>query len=317
LKVLSRLLKQSAPNADASPTSFQQPEGTMAAEPADNNHRGRRSNLLPAMVVAVAALVGGRLAAGVGDGSTTASASPTSAPAAAPPSSAPAGVSIPKWTYDGASSGPSHWADLDHHWVTCAEGTQQSPIEIERTTPGSVGVRFSYAATDAKVVFDGRLIRLTFAPGSGIVLEGVRYDLVSGTFHTPSEHVVGGDGFDGELQLLHRNAAGDLAMVALMVSKGERNPIFDPFFEAIDDQVGHLEPTLGPIELASLLPSDRSAARYSGSLTTPPCTENVEWIVLTHPVSASVQQLESATSVVVNSSRPAQPRSGRSITEGH
>ncbi len=298
----------------------EQPEGTMAAETADNNHRGRRSNLLPAMVVGIAALTGGRLAAGLGTSTNTASASPTtsSVPAAVAPTAGTAIPSwtIPSWTYDGVASGPSHWADLDPGWATCAQGLRQSPIEIERAAPGPIGVRFSYATTAAKVTFDGRLIRLTFAPGSGIVLDGVRYDLVTGTVHTPSEHVVGGDGFDGELQLLHRNAKGELAAVALLLSRGERNPLLDPLFEAIDDQVDHIEPTLGPLDLAGLLPTDRSGARYTGSLTTPPCTENVEWIVLSRPLTASPQQLASATSVVLESSRPVQPRNSRPIVEG-
>jgi len=291
----------------------------MADHSADHNHRGRRSNLLPALVVAAAALVAGHLASGLGDNSATASASPTTAPSAPTTSitPSPVGPPLPAWTYDGDTTGPPHWGELDPQWSACSQGQHQSPIEIQRTTAGSVGVQFSYASTAAKVTFDGRDIQLSFAPGSGILLDGVRYDLVSGTFHTPAEHVVDHEGLDGELQLLHRDANGDVAIVAVLVTKGDRNPLLDPFFEALDNQVGHTEPTLGPLSLADVLPSDRSAARYTGSLTTPPCTENVQWIVLTQPVSASAQQLAAATSVVTDSSRPVQARNDRTITEGH
>jgi len=200
--------------------------------------------------------------------------------------------------------------------AACADVTGQSPIQIQDRTAGPVGLQFSYASTAAKVTFDGRVVRLGFSPGSGIVLDGVRYDLVSGTLHTPSEHTVDGDGFDAELQLLHRDAKGDLAEVALLISRGERNPLFDPLFEALDSQVGHAEPTLGPLALADLLPPDRTAVRYTGSLTTPPCTGHVEWVVLTHTASASSQQLQAATALTTNSARPAQPVAKRPVISG-
>jgi carbonic anhydrase len=286
----------------------------MAEQSADHHERNRRSNVFPALVVAFAALLGGRMAAGLTADSGTAAATNTTAAAVAVPTPPRADPRLPKWTYDGAETGPSHWGALDAAWTTCNSGTSQSPVELEKTTAGAIDVGFRYAATAMKVSFDGRVIRLTFSPGSGLMLHGVRYDLVSATLHTPSEHTVDGDGFNAEIQLTHRSADGHIAIVAILVQQGERNPLLEPILNAVDDQIDVPEPGYGPLDLAALLPVDRAASHYVGSLTTPPCTEGIDWIVLSHPVSASAQQLDAARAVTEVSSRPVQPRNGRTIT---
>lgn len=289
----------------------------------DDEAPTRRSNLLPAVVIAVAALVGGQMAASGGkDAPATAestqgsSAATTSEPGATvtDPATTTTVDPGPAWTYRPDDSGPPHWGELDPQWARCETGTHQSPIEIEGSVAGDLDVGFVYGSADGTITYDGRLVQVALEPGSGITIDGVFFDLERAELHTPSEHVVASEGFAAELQLYHRAADGSVAAVAVMIAEGDHNPLLDPLFKGVDSQRGYTEPLYGPLELADLLPEDRSIAHYDGSLTTPPCTESVAWYVLTSSVSASGDQIEQAASVVPDgSARPLQPLGERPI----
>lgn len=298
----------------------------MTADPHDDHDdTHRRSNLLPAVVIAVAALVGGQMAASGGkDSPATAegAAGPGSTAAAAseaPPITEPAPTTTidlgPAWSYRADDSGPPHWGALEHDWALCESGTEQSPIEIEGAVAGSLDLGFVYATTDGTITFDARLLQIALEPGSGITIGGVFYDLERAELHTPSEHVVASEGFPAELQLYHRAADGSEVAVAVMIAEGEANPLLDPIFKGAEAQAMVTEPLYGPLELADLLPADRSVARYEGSHTTPPCAEGLTWYVLTTPVTASPAQIEQAAEVTSDgSARPLQPVNDRVLT---
>lgn len=219
------------------------------------------------------------------------------------------------WSYTGAT-GPTRWGSLDSSFATCGTGEHQSPIDL--ASPMKVGLTdlaFYYTSTAGTVVNNGHTLATTFAPGSGVVIDGVRYDLTSMHAHTPSEHAIDGTAFPMEIHLVHTDANGDLAVVALLVQEGAENPALDPIWSVASDQVDTPVASAGPVELARLLPDDRSAYRYTGSLTTPPCTEGVSWNVIQTPITASAEQIAAFSKLFGSNNRPLQKPNGRTVLQ--
>jgi len=202
----------------------------------------------------------------------------------------------------------------------------QSPIAL--TKPVSIGltdISFDYKATTGTVRNDGHAIVVSFDSqakssgasagnaANGIVLDGQRYDLVQLVFHTPSEHVVEGKTYAMEIEAVHRASSGALAVVSVLVNAGEQGPAFDPIAQALPTTAGASAPTKGPVNLAALLPNDRTAIRYLGSLTTPPCTENVRWAVLRNPIQLSTDQVNAISKIYARNNRPLQKANGRTV----
>jgi carbonic anhydrase len=326
---------------------------------------GEKSNLVPAVIIAVAAILSGKFAAAgggaaapataatattiakaaegatgtsvagsSGSGATTAegsSSASTSTPGAestttvgatpttpvattSAPTTAPAAPTLP-WSYT-ADNGPVHWATVSPDYALCGKGTKQSPVDIKPTAPLSIGltdIAFSYTAMAGNVSDDGNLISAVFGPGEGITVDGVHYDLKRAVFHTPSEHTFDGKGHAGELQLVHSGADSSLSIISLLIDVGPANKYLEPILGALPSGGNTDLPTAGPVELGLLLPEDRSAIRYEGSLTTPPCTEGVHWLIVRQPITMSKEQLAKITAIHNNTVRPPQALNGRPL----
>ena len=249
------------------------------------------------------------------------------AAAASPPpaqtASADAAHEAPHWSYEEAA-GPARWNTLNADWRICGEGRNQSPIDIEKTAapnspaskeefkPASLNITHHEHAAD--VINNGHSIQVNDAGGDTLRIGDRQFQLLQYHFHSPSEHTVGGRHYPMEMHLVHRSADGQLAVVGVFIEEGETNAAFGPICSNLPKSEGleyHLEHLKG--DIGSLLPGDRTAYRYDGSLTTPPCSEGVKWIVMTTPIQLSSQQLGAFRAIIKDNIRPTQPLNGRAV----
>ena len=215
------------------------------------------------------------------------------------------------WEYEG-ERGPAHWGSLDAAFSTCGDGTAQSPIDLAGGTDGDfAAIEFDYGARLATVVNTGHTIQVNVDPGSGITLDGTRYELLQFHFHHGSEHTVGGVQLSMELHLVHRSDRGALAVVGVLLGEGAANEALAPIWERIPSQANGAEAVPDAVDVAALLPEPRTAWRYRGSLTTPPCTEGVAWIVMSEPVTLSAAQIAAFGALYARNFRPVQPLGNR------
>jgi len=219
------------------------------------------------------------------------------------------------WTYDGAQ-GPDYWGDLDPAYAACKLGRRQSPIDIAKVVAnprlGSPG--FLYKQRDVRVVNNGHTIQVNIEKGGSLSYGGKSYGLLQFHFHAPSEHTVKGRPIDMEAHLVHRDAAGGVAVVGVFMTKGTEHPLIADLWRVMPPQEGTSD-TVVSVDPIRLLPSDRHFYAYNGSLTTPPCTEGVKWIVMKTPVAVSAGQIERFLSIIGRNARPVQALNDRVIEE--
>jgi carbonic anhydrase len=214
--------------------------------------------------------------------------------------------------YSGAN-GPAQWASLDEEWAACADATAQSPIDLTGATSASLpDLEFHYATGPLELENNTHTVLATETPGSSVTVDGHEYDLVQFHFHEGSEHTVDGRRYAGELHLVHTDADGATAVVGVLLEEGAANPALSAYFDALPATTG-AEVEVDDFDTSALLPADHRSFRYTGSLTTPPCTEGVSWFVLTTPVQASAEQLAAFRTVVAENDRPVQPLGGREL----
>ena len=195
------------------------------------------------------------------------------------------------WTYDG-ETGAARWGGLDPSFAACAEGAQQSPVDLAGPIPAGAGtLDIQWQPAEAHVVDNGHTIQVDVAEGSAITLEGRRFSLLQFHFHLPSEHAVGGSGFPMEVHFVHQAEEGDLAVVGVFLVTGESHPAIETIWGAAPGS-GEPSATLPELDPRTLLPEEAGYFRYAGSLTTPPCSEVVSWVVMTEPISVSPAQAE-------------------------
>jgi carbonic anhydrase len=209
------------------------------------------------------------------------------------------------WSYEG-ETGPDRWAEVSEEFALCETGAVQSPIDVTTGSAMSVGLdelEMTWGPSEVTVVDNGHTIQANVAPGNQTVIDGETYDLVQFHFHKPSEHTVDTEAFPMELHFVHAAADGRLAVVGVLLTEGEAAPAFDGLFTEGTELTG-FDPT-------ALLPDDLARFRYTGSLTTPPCSEGVNWNVLAEPVSLSAEQI--AAFVHDGNARPVQDLNGRTI----
>lgn len=221
------------------------------------------------------------------------------------------------WGYQG-EGGPGKWGSLKHDYELCGKGHQQSPINIDQSGKGeNLGaIAFSYSSTPLKVLNNGHTIQANYQPGSSIRIGEETYNLLQLHFHSPSEHQVKGASSNMEMHLVHKNDKGQLAVVGVMIKEGKADANIQAIWDNIPSEINKVKEVSGvSINATDMLPQDRSYYHYSGSLTTPPCSEGVSWFVLKTPMEASAEQISKFLSVVHENARPVQPLHGRSIVE--
>lgn len=244
------------------------------------------------------------------------------APRAAPrPAGRAARVEPPRparWGYAG-DLGPDRWAELSPDYKLCGQGTRQSPIDIrEGLAVDLEPIAFDYRASGFSVVDTGHTVQVNVAPGNGLTVMGRRYELVEFHFHRPGEERVNGQQFDMAAHLTHRDAQGRLAVVTVLLTRGpdERpQPVLQAVWANLPLEKGDVQTAPAPIDLHQLLPADRGYYTYMGSLTTPPCTEGVLWMVMRQPVPVTAQQIGVFARLYPMNARPLQAGSGRLIKQ--
>ena len=219
------------------------------------------------------------------------------------------------WGYEG-ESGPDNWGKLSPDYALCADGSAQSPIDIRGASElDLVAIDFSYGSTPVRVHNTGHGIQVDVAAGSHVVYNGIRYDLLQFHFHAPSEHTIDGQAVPMEAHFVHKDPNSDmLAVVGILLEAGEvDNEAWAPVFSNLPAQADQVVGTAEVLELAALLPQTRSYYTYQGSLTTPPCSEIVRWLLLDTPLALSAAQIEAYTAIYANNARPVQPLGQRDL----
>ncbi|MBF0144065.1 MAG: carbonic anhydrase family protein [Magnetococcales bacterium] len=233
----------------------------------------------------------------------------------------PGGAAAHHWGYEGAE-GPNQWGSLG--FPACSTGKSQSPIDLQPATEEAAEpIPFDYKPAPVSVVNNGHTIQFTMPGTSSITLGGKKFTLAQFHFHSGSEHTLKGRAFPMEVHLVHKAEDGELAVVGVFLTTGEgnsggaggaANATLDTVFGALPGKAGLTLTSEATIDPAALLPAERTYYKYKGSLTTPPCSEGVNWFVMATPMTISTRQLLHYTSVFMNNARPPQPLNGRTLS---
>ncbi len=222
----------------------------------------------------------------------------------------------PDWTYQG-STGTLNWGKLSPAYRACAKGHQQSPVDLgsARLDTALKPLEFHFLAGPATVANTGRAIVVTVQPGSSVVANGVRYNLVSIEFHHPSEHTYRGDYTDMEADMLLHSGDGQTAMLAIRLAEGQDfpNATISMLWQHLPQNAGQSEKVTDMVNPGGLLPADRGYWTYMGSLLEPPCTEGVRWFVLQQPLGLSRNQIDSFVALYKMNTRRIHSLHGRKI----
>ena len=223
----------------------------------------------------------------------------------------------PHWTYAG-EKGPRFWGKLDPDFSLCQEGHHQSPIDIAKTSPATLPkLRADFSPAKLQIVHhehiadeinNGHTIQVNYSEGDTLTLGDTNYELIQFHFHSPSEHTVHGKHYPMEMHFVHKSPSGALAVVGVFIEQGAHNSAFDPIWENLPTKKGvesHFEHV--QVNVDDLLPHSTKSYRYDGSLTTPPCSEGVKWIVMESPIQLSAQQIRTFKALIKGNNRPVQP----------
>ncbi|HVS25601.1 MAG TPA: carbonic anhydrase family protein [Gammaproteobacteria bacterium] len=224
------------------------------------------------------------------------------------------------WSYTG-HTGPAYWGTLEQDYQTCALGRTQSPIDIRDAgvhKSDLPAIEFHYQPSKLKIIDNGHTVQVNYAPGSSISVGGKRYELQQFHFHKPSEEKLDGKSYDMVAHLVHKDADGKLAVVAVLLAKADAgNPLIKTLWDNLPSKK-EVESAVDAvtIDATDLLPTNRSYYTFSGSLTTPPCSEGVTWFVLRSPTAISGDEVARFAKSYPLNARPAQPLNGREVKAG-
>jgi carbonic anhydrase len=221
------------------------------------------------------------------------------------------------WSYAG-EFGPQNWGSIDPAWARCASGQRQSPIDIREGIQVDLApITFQYAPGPFSVVDTGHTIQVNVAAGNSIEVMGRRYELQQFHFHKPSEARIAGRLYDMEAHLVHRDAEGRLAVVAVLLQRGRAQPVIQSVWSNLPLERNESLASSTPLDVAALLPAERGYYTFMGSLTSPPCTEGVLWMVMKSPVEVSEAQIGIFSRLYPMNARPIQMTADRMIKESN
>lgn len=237
-------------------------------------------------------------------------------PQATEATEAPHAAEAPHWGYEG-EAGPEHWGELSADYALCATGQQQTPIDLANAAQENApDVAFDYQAAPLHVLNNGHTIQVVSDGSSSITVGETAYSLAQYHFHTPSEHTLNGESFAAELHLVHRDTQDRLAVVGVMIREGAENAAFAPILANLPSEANQeIAPEGITLDAITLVPQSHLAFEYTGSLTTPPCSEGVSWFVLAEPIEMSAEQIAALQDLIGNNNRPIQPLNGRELLE--
>jgi carbonic anhydrase len=234
--------------------------------------------------------------------------------AAAPQPTATPAAEPAHWSYDG-DSGPGTWGALDSGFETCAAGTAQSPIDLPAAVPAlTTSIALSAEPAEGDVFDTGHAVEFeSEGEGDTLTFGGTDYSLQQLHAHVPSEHTVNGQPAAAELHLVHADADGDLLVLGVLVTEGAASDAMAAFIEAATHVTDEEDVAL---DVSAVLPTSLENYEYTGSLTTPPCTEDVQWVVLGTPISMSAEQIGTLEGAHSHNARPTQPLGDRTVLGG-
>ncbi len=222
------------------------------------------------------------------------------------------------WGYMG-DTGPSHWSEVSQEFYMCSEGKQQSPINVVATKDTDLKpLDLQYNTGALAIINNGHTIQVNIADGSFLKLDGTIYKLKQFHFHVPSENNINGNAYPLEAHFVHASDDGKLAVIAVMFKEGEENPVLAKAWKKIPSlKVGETAKcSLSMDDIKALMPQNKDYYKFMGSLTTPPCSENVKWHVYKHALSVSKDQINTFfTTFGFPNNRPVQPRNNRLVEE--
>lgn len=222
-----------------------------------------------------------------------------------------------EWSYEG-ETGPEQWGKLNPEWAKCASGERQSPIDIRDGIKVDLEpVMFDYQSSYFTIVNNGHTVQVNVSGGNYITLTGRKYELMEFHFHRPSEEKVNGRNFEMVAHLIHKNLEGKLLVIAVLIESGMQHGLIQTLWANLPLEKKEPVVPVSPIDLKQILPAHREYYTYMGSLTTPPCSEGVQWIVIKEPIQASPQQIEIFSRLYPMNARPVQAASGRLIKESN
>jgi carbonic anhydrase len=217
----------------------------------------------------------------------------------------------PHWTYEH----PEQWGKLDPAYSVCSRGSNQSPIDLGNSEAADLpALRIDYKAVPLQITDNGHTIQVDYSLGSTLTAGDHVYTLRQFHFHHPAEERISGKSFPLDAHLVHTDAEGHIAVVAVLFELGDRNPLIDSMWKNIPTEKE--KPTKVAsvvVQAEKLLPRERDYSTFSGSLTTPPCTEGVTWYVLQKHMTISSGQLDAFAKLYPENARPIQPSNGRHV----
>ena len=221
------------------------------------------------------------------------------------------------WSYEG-ETGPQAWAKLSPEFAKCGSGERQSPIDIRDGMKLDLEpISFEYRPSNFKVIDNGHTIQANVSGWNAMRVMGRRFRLVQFHFHRPSEEAIDGRQFEMVVHLVHKDSEGRLGVVAVLVEGGARQPAIQAVLNNLPLEKGEEVPAATNLDLTQILPENKKYFTYMGSLTTPPCSEDVLWIVMQQPVQASADQLNLFSRIYPMNARPMQAAGGRTIKESN
>jgi carbonic anhydrase len=217
------------------------------------------------------------------------------------------------WSYEEGDFGPAHWASLSENYAMCDAGKQQSPINITETVKAELpSLELDYKPVSFDILNNGHTVRITPDNAGTLTIGEDSYQLWQFHFHTPSEETINGKHTDMVIHIVHRSAENKLAVIAVLLEKGKTaNPLIETLWKVMPKMPGEPQSHEIAIDVNQLLPQDKNYYTLWGSLTTPPCSEGVRWIILKQPVSISAEQLAQFQAVYSDNNRPIQPLNHR------
>ncbi|MEE9397454.1 MAG: carbonic anhydrase [Methylococcales bacterium] len=217
------------------------------------------------------------------------------------------------WGYSG-QTGSANWATLTSDNFACS-GKNQSPINLTGFIEADLApISFNYELGGYEILNNGHTVQINYKKGSNITLDGITFDLLQFHFHAPSENHINGYSFPLEAHLVHSDKDGNLAVVAVMFKEGSTNSGLQDAWSMMPEHAGDKHQISKQLNVNNILPGSRDYYRFNGSLTTPPCSEGVRWLVMKHVITASKQQIDAFSSVLHEpNNRPLQVVNSRPI----
>ncbi len=217
-----------------------------------------------------------------------------------------------EWSYEG-ERGADRWGQIDEKFALCETGIMQSPIDLGKANGlGKLNVSTSYKAAPLTILNNGHTVQVNFPSGSTLSSGDAEFDLLQVHFHTPAEHSTDGKRYPLSAHFVHSDSSGKLAVLGVMFQKGSENSELKKLLNAAPMEKQDAQ-TIADVSIDPnlLLPEKTGVYRYMGSLTTPPCSEGVNWHVIQQPMQASAGQIEAFTKIMGDNARPVKLLNGR------